>query len=435
MGPVLAALLSVAGPSDAAAPPPPLTASMARSAPDILVAVMPFATAGADDDWGTVADGFTRHIGDDLARLPGTLVISPDSSRAVGAPGLDAVGFGRTLGARYVVAGSLEPAAGQVRVTAALYDIDAGSQLWSSDDRDDRMRLGALAQTLALRVARTADVAMLDEAARQSFYGHVTDATSEDFSIRGLALLNRSLSRDGLDVARRHFVDALARDDANVDALTGLAHINQRLAATPGWSTDSPADFAEGLRLVGRALALDPHNGYAHFVRGILLSGRGRIEAADAEFQDALAVNYSFAPAHAFGGYNRMFLGHAEATLPAVTMALTISPRDPNLSIWYFFAGAGELLLGHDQAAIMWLEKSRAANRVYTTPYVWLAAAYGLTGRSDEAAANLTELRRLARDFGLARFRAQWVDRSDNAVFRGQIARVVAGLKAGGIAE
>jgi adenylate cyclase len=395
-----------------------------------LIAVLPFSSREPGEDWTLIADALGHHVIENLSRLPGTLVMSPESTDQWKASDQDPIGFSRALGAQYVLTGRVEPLKDRIHVTAALFDTASGARIWSSDYDEIRAQLPLAAQTLA----RTANVALLDEAAKRSFYHHFNDPTSEDFTIRGLAVMNRGNTKDTITAARGHFQNALTLDPANVDALTGLAHSYQRFASQ-SWSVDPDADLLSGMSLIDRALALDPNNAYGHFVRGILLSGSRNIVAADREFETALAVNFSFAPAHAFGGYNRIFLGQAESTVPAVNQAIAISPRDPNLSIWYFFAGAAELILQHDAAAIEWLEKSAAANPSYSTPYIWLTASYALTGRMADAMRSRDEAHRLGRYFDLGRFRLQWAERSDNPVFRKQIERVVAGLKEAGVTD
>jgi adenylate cyclase len=405
------------------------SASMARPS-RALIAVLPFTSREPHEEWELIASALGRHVIENLSRLPGTLVMSSESSDQWKASGQEPLGFARALGAQYVLLGGIDPVGDAIHVTAALFDTATGAQIWAQDFQESRSHLPLAAQTLA----RTANVALLDEAAKRSFYHHFSDPTSEDFTIRGLAVMNRGNTKDTITAARGHFQNALTLDPANVDAMTGLAHSYQRFASQ-SWSADPDADLVSGISLIDRALALDPNNAYGHFVRGILLSGARSIGAADREFETALAVNYSFAPAHAFGGYNRIFLGNAEATVAAVNQAIAISPRDPNLSIWFFFAGAAELMLQHDDAAIGWLEKSAAANPTYSTAYVWLTAAYQLTGRATDAARSRDEAKRLGRYFDLGRFRLQWSERSENPMFRRQIARVVDALKDAGVAE
>lgn len=70
-----------------------------------------------------------------LARIPGFIVISRQSSFAYQGRSVDTRQIGRELGVRYIVEGSLRPAGQQLRVGAQLIDATTGAQLWA--DRFD----------------------------------------------------------------------------------------------------------------------------------------------------------------------------------------------------------------------------------------------------------------------------------------------------------
>src|SRR6516165_12445357 len=69
--------------------------------------------------------------------------------------------------------------------------------------------------------------------------------------------------------------------------------------------------------------------------------------------------------AHAFLGYNRALLGNAGETLPAIERAMRLDPTDRHHSIWLFFGGFAELLVGQTEAAIALLRRSLARNPTY----------------------------------------------------------------------
>jgi hypothetical protein len=56
------------------------------------------------------------------------------------------------------------------------------------------------------------------------------------------------------------------------------------------------------------------------------------------------------------------------------------------------------LLQSHVDEALVWLEKARNANPARYPPHASLAAAYGLKGETERAAAELAEARKLSGD-------------------------------------
>ena len=96
--------------------------------------------------------------------------------------------------------------------------------------------------------------------------------------------------------------------------------------------------------------------------------------------------------------------------------AIRLSPRDPFIATWYFDLGALHLLQSRVDEAIVWLEKARNAYGAYPYVFRWLAAAYGLKGDTDRAAAALSEARKLnAVNSSIARLSSarsqQWLQR------------------------
>jgi predicted Zn-dependent protease len=61
----------------------------------------------------------------------------------------------------------------------------------------------------------------------------------------------------------------------------------------------------------------------------------------------------------------------------------------------YLRLGRARLLQSRTDDAIVWLEKSRSTHPSYSFTHAWLAAAYGLKGETDHAAAELAEARTL----------------------------------------
>jgi tetratricopeptide (TPR) repeat protein len=73
---------------------------------------------------------------------------------------------------------------------------------------------------------------------------------------------------------------------------------------------------------------------------------------------------------------------------------------DPNIAVHHLLIGYSRLLLGQATEAVEPLERARAANPRLYPPHLYLAAAYGLAGRLEEARAALAEHLRLKPDLG-----------------------------------
>ena len=78
--------------------------------------------------------------------------------------------------------------------------------------------------------------------------------------------------------------------------------------------------------------------------------------------------------------------------------AILLSPRDPQLGVWYLQVGLVHLLQSRTDDAVIWLERARNATPAHPSIRSALASAYSLNGEIDRAAAELAEARKLSGD-------------------------------------
>jgi adenylate cyclase len=100
------------------------------------IAVLPFDNLGGDEQSGRLADGMTEDVITNLARYKDLLVIARNSTMAYKGKPVDARQVAKDLNVGYVLTGSIQHQADQLRVTAELIDAMTGAQVWS--ERWDR---------------------------------------------------------------------------------------------------------------------------------------------------------------------------------------------------------------------------------------------------------------------------------------------------------
>jgi adenylate cyclase len=114
---------------------------------------------------------------------------------------------------------------------------------------------------------------------------------------------------------------ALALDPQNVRGLTVLAAaLLDRV--TDQWSDDPAGDIARADKATDAALALQPENSLAHYVRGYLYQAKQQWGPSIAEEETAIALDPNNARAHGLGGLGKMFVGRSEDGLAGVETAL-----------------------------------------------------------------------------------------------------------------
>src|SRR6266849_9252938 len=90
--------------------------------------------------------------------------------------------------------------------------------------------------------------------------------------------------------------------------------------------------------------------------------------------------------------------GSIEELIPAQERAIRLSPRDPQIGLFYSRIGYVHLLQSRTDEAIVWCEKARNANPAAAIFRSFLASAYAIGGEIERAAAELAEARRLVGD-------------------------------------
>ena len=190
-----------------------------------------------------------------------------------------------------------------------------------------------------------------------------------------------------------------------------------------------------GREAVAIALSIAPGHADAHCVQGMLYSAAGQLQEAESAFKQALAMDQALSIAHGFAGYNAAFLGRADETRPAIERAMRLDPADRRHSIWFFFGGFAELLLGRTEMSIGLLHKSLERNPSYGSAQLFLIAALSLIGRRSDAERTAATFRAQYPDYRTNVFEQLWLSRSGSATYRAQIHPLFEQIRALGVAH
>ena len=275
-----------------------------------------------------------------------------------------------------------------LRVNTRISDAKTADYLWAGRQEFRPEDVAQIQTEMTRQISRVLHVLVLYEASRRAVVGLDAGLEVDECLTRAETALKGAMRADVTAEAQRWFLAALACDPRSVQALVGLARTCQHLVGNPWWGEPRAAAVASdlGREAVALALELEPANGWARSIQGMLYSAAGRLKEAAETFEQALALDKRLAATHAFAGYNAALLGRAWETLPAVERAMRLDPTDRRHSIWYCFGGFAELLLGHTDTAIALLRKSLDRNPSYGGAQLFLMTALSLTGRDSEAA-------------------------------------------------
>src|SRR5216684_2857564 len=233
------------------------------------IAILPFTNLSSDPDQDYFADGMVDEITTALSRFKFLFVIARNSSFTYKGKVVDIKQVGRELGVRYVLEGSVRKAAGKVRIIGQLIDAASGRHLWADRFEGDLSDIFALQDRMTESVVSAIQPKVLqteiDSAVRRP-----NNLSAYDLCLRAFPYIY-SLTRGGSAEALRLVSRALEIDPRYGFAATlaGSCHFQN---VTQEWAADPKSEIAEGLRLLRLALSIDGNDHVA-------LSMLGRVTA------------------------------------------------------------------------------------------------------------------------------------------------------------
>ena len=396
----------------------------------IAVGVAPLRNLTGDTAQQNLLDTFTSDLAADLtwhgrgfslrrlAKEPANLAEEPESD------------------VKYFVTGSAQRASpGILRINVRITDASTSEYLWARRfefDADDAVQMQA---KIIRRISRELHILVLQQEVGRVICELGAGHELNECLSSAATALEGELRPDLTAEAQRWYLAALADDPRNVEALVGLARTCQELVSNPWWGDPLAASVASdlGREVVAIAVNLAPGAADAHCVQGMLYSAAGKLDEAALAFERALAMDQGLAIAHGFAAYNAAFLGNAGDTLPAIERAMRLDQADRRHSIWFFFGGFAELLMGRTDASIALLRKSLERNSSYGSARMFLIAALSLSGQYREAAEAAASFRQQYPDGPAGACEQLWLSRSRSATYRAQILPVFDKIRSLGV--
>ena len=360
------------------------------------LAVLPFTNLSKDPAQEYFADGIAEDLITALSRLRWLNVIARNSSFSYKGGALDTRAIGKTLGARYILEGSVRQSAGRVRISCRLVDASTGNQVWA--ERYDRELAQAfdLQDEITLTIAGTIEPELSKAEQERVRRKPVDNMDAWDLFQRGLWHFWK-YTREAHAEARRLFQAASTVDPnfAPAQAYLALSYFSSFINGLDS----SEESFRLARETAMHALALDDKEPMARFVLGRVHTQAGQWQAGIDELQTAVKLNPSFAQAHYGLGTALLGLNRWEDAVEACATAERLSPHDPMLTAFQSIRACA-LSFGKrlEEAEVL----ARAATR-HPTASFWniatLASVLGHLGRAEEGAEVVARLIGVRPDF------------------------------------
>ena len=355
------------------------------------IAVLPFTNMSGEPEQEYFSEGISEDIITALSKLRWFYVIARNSSFIYKGKAVHIKAAGEELGVGYVVEGSVRKEGNRVRITAQLIDVATGTHIWS--DHYDR----SLADVFALQDEITQAVVAAIEPqiyAAENFRAQrkaPDNMDAWDLVMRALSHYWRVTRQDNM-VAQALLEKAISIDPNYGQAL-GLLGASHMFGAHMGWS-DMAAAIPVGERAALAAIRADSEDPWAHFALASVYLLTRCFDDSLAEFELAIRLNPSFAPARGYYGVALTYCGRWEEGDLAARQALRLSPRDPFAAVYCGVVAYAQFIGGNYEEAIRLSREALRQRHDFVGAHRVLAASAGMAGKKQLAETAVLELRR-----------------------------------------
>jgi TolB-like protein/DNA-binding winged helix-turn-helix (wHTH) protein/Flp pilus assembly protein TadD len=385
------------------------------------IAVLPLDNFSGDPAQEYFVDGMTDELITDLAKIGALRVISRTSVMRYKGTRKSLPEIARELNVDGIIEGSVTRSGQRVRITAQLLYGPSDKHLWAETYDRDLGDVLSLQSEVAQEIAQQVRAQVTPQQQARFRAARTVNPEAYDAYLRGRYYLsNQYTTPQPLNIAKAYFEEAVRKDPKFALAYSGLADAYLYLAFFGQVSPESNYHFAE--EMVRHSLSLDDSIGEAHDTLAELSWHNWDWDAADREFNTAIALAPSYICAHEDRAEYLAFRGRrseAEAELAqileldtSVSSALTESAiyyqlRDfdrlveasrrgialnPNEWLEHFYLGVGYEGTGKRLEAISEYQKAVALSGGDQDAAVTLAHAYAGVGRRSETQKILRDL-------------------------------------------
>src|SRR6266403_794203 len=357
----------------------------------IRLVVLPLVNLSGDAKQDYLSADLTDVITTQLGRLdPEHLrVIAPTSAKVMS--GKPIAEIRQKLDVQYIVEGSVQPVANQIRIDIRLIqtsdEAQAGSDSFTRELSNFLRVESDVAEAVAHKILATLPAASLSANSQATPPpGHITaeaaSKSSEAFLKGEILWTNRGDLKKSIAL----FEEAIEENPYNALAYAGLANATALIGQVPNDGMRPQEAKSKARDAAQRALKLDPRLVEAHAVLGnVAMSYDWDFPGAEKEFKTAVKLNPNYTFAHEYYAHLLMVEGRYEEALAETRQALELEPALP------IFRVVKAEILYHARRYDQAMEATNAINKLTqmkqtrVIPDIYLAAIYVGLGDKDQA--------------------------------------------------
>lgn len=343
------------------------------------IAVLPIVSLENDPKQKYFSEGITVDITTALSKVSGLFVISRSSAdRYLNSDIRDAA---RSLGARYILEGTVRRTNKRIRLNVHLTDASRNVHLWSEKYDRELGEVFEVQDEITASIVRTLSV-KLTEAEQRRIASRVTSSIEAyDDYLRGRAYYGQRTQEANL-LARKYFQQALDRDPL-------FAHVYSAMSITYaaehryGWEERGPEQLQQALRLAKKGVELGQDIPQAYWALGyVYLFLRDYEKAASAAGQ-AIELDPSYADSYMTLALCKISLGEPQRAMQLIRKAMLLNPEYP--APYASVLGQAHFYMEQYEHALPVLQEAIDRNINLLTPHVYLIATLKELDRPDDA--------------------------------------------------
>ena len=377
------------------------------------IAVLPFDNMSGDPEQEFFGDGLAEEIIAGLSRFSNLRVLARNSTFQFKGQSTDVRAIGESIGAQYVVEGSVRKAGDQVRVSAQLLNADDGSHLWSENYEATLTPQNLFHVQDAITAQIVSRLGDVHGAINRNAIEHVRRKAPSDLRSYDCVLLayeyQRFLTPDKHANVKSCLQQAVQDNPGYSDAWANLSYtyVDQYWSGYDG--PPNPLDL--GYEAARKAVNLDPTNQLGYYQLANVHFFTNDQEQFALEAERALELNPNNTEILAALAIRLVYVGERERGLALMGKAIQLNPAHPG---WYWYPIVYHHYINRDYETA--LEYTRRINMPgFFYSHFWFAAIHGQLGNVEAAKEAATELNRLNPGFkdDPTRFMGMWFKSQD----------------------
>jgi adenylate cyclase len=345
------------------------------------IAVLPFQNMTGDPQQEYFSEGMAEQLIAGLSQSPDIYVTSRTSSFAYKGKAMTVQQIADQLGVRYLLEGSVQRDAGQVRVNVQIVDGRNGNYIWA--DRYDRKfeDIFALQDQITMGVMAFLNVKFTVGAGADLKFSRPRNLKAYEYYLKGIYHIQRRNQQDVL-TAGKMYEEAINLDPNFGAAYRGLGFVHTdevwfRMTKSPEKTLEQAEQAAQ------KCIALTPDQPPPYPLLSQISLLKKDLDNAILYGEKAIELSPNEAMCYLSMGLALRYAGRFEEAIMNLETALRLAPLRPI----NFVNNLAASHLGnkqYDKAILLWAE-ALERNPDYLFAYQGLTAAYELSGNHEKA--------------------------------------------------